>query len=392
LAPGFGPVLFSRRHEGITTKRGPKRRRTEKATSHENEYFKMGFFAAVKATCCAHCGRASTEQTDDRIHRGKLTKLCKMRFRNHCPPDNDAGRAMLVALLRFGLTNEAATKDAPWCEAELPVLEHRAKRMKWCDVGKLLGLTFEEWKKAKLWVLRPVDATDEEVQAWREKRRKESLLKSKAKQCAREIKERQAMLANETTKTTPRQTAILEILIGRDGLPMSVPEMIKEASKSPAFTRTRCRNTTWSNGPPASAIVRNMRDAVHETLNQLERKRAVATDRRPGERGMVRWVTLRKLRNLQPRQDEQAFIFDGKKERRTVGYGSKPKPKTIQRVKPKKPIVALPKKEEKLPCVPTVADNTSKLQPPTLAGCNVIPISERRKSVPMPLPEMARAA
>jgi hypothetical protein len=53
LAPGFGPVLFSRRHEGITTKRGPKKHRTEKATSHENEYFKMGIFAENQAAYAA---------------------------------------------------------------------------------------------------------------------------------------------------------------------------------------------------------------------------------------------------------------------------------------------------------------------------------------------------
>ena len=58
----------------------------------------------------------------------RLYKLCQMRFGNHFLPDNDDGRAMLTALLRFGMTDDSAIRDAPWSVSELPTLKRRGKR------------------------------------------------------------------------------------------------------------------------------------------------------------------------------------------------------------------------------------------------------------------------
>jgi hypothetical protein len=260
----------------------------------------------------------------ERIWRGKLQKLCRLRFGNHFLPDDDDGRAMLTALLRFGVTDENAMEDAPWCSDELPTLKRRARRMKWREVGKLIELTFEEWKHAKLWIMQPIDASELDIQAWRKERDKESSRKSKAKARAKEKQEKDAMLERANAKmetTNPRQDAILEIMIERGGLSsIAVPELMNEARKLPAFTRSQCRNTRWVGGPPASAIVSNLRDAVHETLNQLERKGVVKTYKRPGERGPVRHAELEhSLIWPKARDDEHSFIFDAENERRNVG-------------------------------------------------------------------------
>jgi hypothetical protein len=202
----------------------------------------------------------------------KLQKLCKLRWCNHFIPDSDAGRAMLATLLRFGLTDESAIESAPWCEGELATLKRRARRIpnKWRDsdigreVGKLIDLTFKEWILAKLFMLRPVDASESEIEAWREKRRKESARNRQANRRDKLKRERETMQA-KWQPTTQRQKAILEILIKNHLGPMwrhitSVPELMKEAKKLPAF-----------------AGVKNLRDAIHETLNQLEAKHVIRT-------------------------------------------------------------------------------------------------------------------
>ena len=132
----------------------------------------------------------------ERIWRSRLQKLCRLRHSNHFIPDDDDGRAMLTPLLRFGLTDASAIEDAPW------------------------------WKRR-----------------------------------AKERAEKETMMATgRRQSTTPRQNAILEILIrqhkARAFAIMSVPDLMKEARKLHEFAR-----------------VRNLRDATHETLDQLERKR-----------------------------------------------------------------------------------------------------------------------
>jgi hypothetical protein len=208
----------------------------------------------------AKCQRAKI----DPILLAKLQKLCRLRWCNHYLPDADTGRAMLATLLRFGLTDQNAIECAPWCEAaELSALKRRARRIKWLDVGKLIGLTFKEWKRAKLFLLRPVDASDSDIQAWREERRKVSARNRQAKRREKQKREKEIMQATWQT-TTPRQKAILEILIrhhvAKGFAIKSVPELMKEAKKLSEFAR-----------------VKNLRDAIHETLNQLEAKHAIRT-------------------------------------------------------------------------------------------------------------------
>jgi hypothetical protein len=177
-----------------------------------------------------------------------------------------AAPARATAKKRFGLTDQNAIECAPWCEAaELATLKRRSRRIKWREVGKLIGLTFKEWKRAKLFILRPVDASDSDIQAWREERRKVSARNRQAKRREKQKREKEIMQATWQA-TTPRQKVILEILIrhhvAKGFATKSVPELMKEAKKLSEFAR-----------------VKNLRDAIHETLDQLEAKHAIKTHR-----------------------------------------------------------------------------------------------------------------
>jgi hypothetical protein len=130
--------------------------------------------------------------------RSKLLKLASARWGNHYMPDNDDGRAMLTALLHYGLTDENAAEHAPWCGPdEFARLKRNAQRIEWKgsgkQIGKLICLTFIEWKAAKLWAMRPIDKTEKELDAFRADRTRE--LDRKRKQMKRE--QRETMLLSD---------------------------------------------------------------------------------------------------------------------------------------------------------------------------------------------------
>jgi hypothetical protein len=229
--------------------------------------------------------KTKSQGPHERIWRARLHNLCQMRFGNHFLPDNDKGRAMLTALLRFGLTDDSAIADALWCEAELQTLKRKGRRLKWRDVGRLVGLTFDEWKAAKLWVARPVDVSEADLETWRKQQRKASWSKSKQKAREMEAEQKQVALARARAKPLkPRQAFILKMLVQHNGRPMTVAELTKRASKSNAFTPASYRDTTWCGGPPKHAIVRNLPFVVRRTLEQLKAKGIIETYKRSGKR------------------------------------------------------------------------------------------------------------
>ena len=150
--------------------------------------------------------RSSDNRTLDNIYRGKLTKLCTMRYCNHWLPNNEDGRAMLTALLCFGLTDDGALADAPWSAAELPALKRRARRLKWRDVGKLINLKYSERETCGLWVL-DCDVSRKEVQRRQAEKRKRLEAERKKRKRAERSDEREAMHA-----TPDRRDAIMRIL------------------------------------------------------------------------------------------------------------------------------------------------------------------------------------
>ena len=81
------------------------------------------------------------------------------------------------------------------------------------------------------------------------------------------------------TTTSRREFAILWMLaeIGRWVSMSELVPMVKD-----------CRSFRRPDGWP----LKNLRDAVHVTLDALERQGMVATEQRAGARGQVRWVCL----------------------------------------------------------------------------------------------------
>ena len=227
----------------------------------------------------------------NRIYRAKLSKLCKSRYGNHCLPVGDTGLAMLTALLCFGLTDESAIQDAPWCAAELEGLKRQARRWSWRDVGKLINLTYDEREDYKLWILDPCDVSRKEVQRRQAEKQAKADKERKKRQRLKQREDREAMRS-----TNDRRGAILRMLNDisllfpeRSGVvspPRShspftyqgwapVSRLVELAKQSRAFRR------------PDGKPLRNLRDAVHCTVKGLANNGAIATRLEPGQRGSV---------------------------------------------------------------------------------------------------------
>jgi hypothetical protein len=234
----------------------------------------------------------------------RLKNLCRHRYKGTIfLPDDDAGRSMLMALLQFGLTDEEVAAFGYWCEAELPNLKPHARTLNRLSIGKLIRLTTNELealgKRAPWCIGLPIDQTAEEFEAWMKKRQKDKTTKRKQEQrkCERETKRaeqaaKERRLTKAQAEANPRHAAILGMLTESGGL--TVAELVKRARKSHAFLRPSCRTTTWVKGPPPHAILRNLRDAVHRVLDQLNAKGAIKSGMRAGERGPERlaWMVV----------------------------------------------------------------------------------------------------
>jgi hypothetical protein len=228
------------------------------------------------------------EATVTNLYRRRLARLCNQRFGNHVLSNDDTGRAMLTALLRFGLTDDSANECAPWCETKLPKLKRQARRMKWRDVGKLIGLTTDELVTFNLWITRPADKSPEQYEQWKKARKKEQdKNRAKAARQKRKKQKEAALAIAKKTTTNHRDEAILTMLGDH---PTTVSELVKKASKLNAFVRSG--SATWTNGPPAHAIVRNLPLVIRRTLDRLEAKGAIQTWKRIGNHGPERRIIL----------------------------------------------------------------------------------------------------
>jgi hypothetical protein len=222
----------------------------------------------------------------EHIWRGKLHKLCRLRFNNHFLPDNGDGRAMLTAFLRFGLTDESAIEHAPWLDqAELRKLQRKAKYMKWRKVGALIRLTYAERETCKLWILDPCDVSPEEV-----KRRQDEKRKTRDKDWRKRKREEQRKEREKMRAANDRGDAMLQMLdMGERAFPrkpgiapprfygdwMLVSALVELAKLSRAFRR------------PDGSPLRNMRQTVHRVIKQLVDTGMVDTMRAPGKRGTI---------------------------------------------------------------------------------------------------------
>jgi len=261
-----------------------------------------------------------------RIYRAKLRKLCDLRYGNHYLPDNADGRAMLVALLSLGMTDESAISDAHWCEAELPLLKRRAARMNWRNAGKLIRLSFDEWKdvNVKAWVLRPIDRSEAQLEKWRNDR-------CKAQDSARKKRKReQERSERETARATNDRCEAVLMMLGehiafprkpgvnpprpyapwtyQDWVPVS--RLIELAPQSEAFRR------------PDGKPLRHLRKTIHRTLKQLAEIGVVEIRLGQGQRGKI--TLIRKAIIVgKVERDSVASAFP-QKTQKTRGFSAEP--------------------------------------------------------------------
>lgn len=239
-------------------------------------------------------GRAKKSAKDtDRIYCGRLIKLYRRRWRNRFLPNTAEGRAMLIALLHFGLSPEAAVQLMSWRfeAAELRQLQRRARSVKRSELGRMVKLTYEEREQEQVWSLMPYDVSNEEFQL-RQTVKKEVNNKRRIQRFREEERQRREKMQN----TPSREDAILAMLSGsRDWTPISV--LVKQAETCAAFRRpdgqqvgrswAHARRRPWGFSVGFSG---SLRKVVHRAVTRLEECGEVETELRGGVRGMVRFV------------------------------------------------------------------------------------------------------
>jgi hypothetical protein len=244
----------------------------------------------------------------DWVWRARLTKLNRRRHGNHFIEESDAGRAMLTALLCFGLTAENAMARAPWLEErEFQVLQRAARWMRRSDVGEPINLTIEEWEDCRLWITLPV-ASAEDIAASRKRRKKESWRRSKQKQRDRRRHEAERVKRIETERVKERPDAldhkrrgwILALITHAyeyprrpiDGgaertLSELMKQLIAESRRGGSVVEAFCVGGTW---PPRA--VKNLRYVVWRAVKQLAAAGQIGTRLTRSEHGPERVVWL----------------------------------------------------------------------------------------------------
>jgi hypothetical protein len=244
-------------------------------------------------------GRTVKDSASDRDvnywYRKKLFKLCRKRYGNYFLPNDDDGRALLMVLLRFGLSADEAMEAARWLtEAELRKLKRKAWSVD--NLGALIHLTYAERDYAKLWLLLPDKMTWQQVRKLQRIRDRENAKKRKRRERERELEGLRIM-----TQTTEREVAI-KVMLEMAALPkrrppgiqpppeinypdgwIAVPELAKQASA----LRTFCR--------PDGRPLHGLRQIVRRTLKRLAKRGAIKMEMFGGMRGMVWLVKLPKL-------------------------------------------------------------------------------------------------
>ena len=95
----------------------------------------------------------------------KLLRVHRVRYGTHFISDDDAGRAMVTALLHCGLANDAVAECAPWAtEADLLVLRRDARKMAFDDIWPSIGLTDAERQCLKAWRFWPCDVSRADIE------------------------------------------------------------------------------------------------------------------------------------------------------------------------------------------------------------------------------------
>jgi hypothetical protein len=263
----------------------------------------------------------STRNDPRRFVRSGLKSLCNERFKGY-PPQNDEGRRFMIAQLACGLSDDAAIGFGYWIEAELPELRREAlafldtdreiEKEKKRTLGKFVNMTTKEWVKHKLWQLGdPVDQTPEELKVWWQKRRKEQAEErsqtyrdERKKDKERKKKDRERQIAVAKSDPNPRRGAFKVAIVDYQWTPLS--EVGQRLSRDPALVRTK--RVTFSSTPPVTAMLKNMRSALHRIADDLEEAGEIESKMRPGKYRPERWVRLLEIKENSPKTASQIAV------------------------------------------------------------------------------------
>src|SRR5262245_7293993 len=86
--------------------------------------------------------RFAQKRKANRYDLSKLMKLHRLRCRTYFIRNDEAGRAMFLALLHCGLPDDDARRRAPWAASGLARLRRRACAIPFDDLGPLIRLTY----------------------------------------------------------------------------------------------------------------------------------------------------------------------------------------------------------------------------------------------------------
>jgi hypothetical protein len=304
------------------------------------------------------------ERLQPYVRRG-LYELCFWRYGNDDLADSDDGRAMVIALLRFGIPDADAIRLAPWLtDSELRACKRKAMYMKWADVGPLIKLTDVEREgsgQKKLRHLKPYDISAEDLNKRSADRANEKAAKRAKVHRDKLRNERNAML-----KTDERCKAVRLMLDsihdGKDfkgpGCPppycyeVPLPALVELAKKSEAF---------------AGVSPRSLRVTVHQIVKKLRALRMVKTKLKPGKCGPVLWVQNRRNAVIAQKHQNPVAAQGFLAEKTTVTVST-----IVVEVTP--------------PSLPNLAPNPELASgTKTNAGFNIIPCPNRRFGLSPPL-------
>jgi len=184
-------------------------------------------------------------ETVRRLRYGDVLKLIRYRYGANGVPDDDAGRPDLMELLYLASMAPAGAEKkvsnnielyAPWMQTDevetliqhLSLTPHYQKVRTAEELGRLLHLTNAERERLKLWRIRPVDMTAEQLAEQTEERER---IRRAAQRRNKGIRSKEAYLAELADRPKPWLT---------EGISRRTWERRQKAESQVR----RCRNTS----------------------------------------------------------------------------------------------------------------------------------------------------
>ena len=188
-------------------------------------------------------------ETVRRLRYGDVLKLIRYRYGANGVPDDDAGRPDLMELLYLASMAPAAAEEkvrntielyAPWMQTDeaeeliqhLSLTPHYRKFRTAEELGRLLHLTNAERERLKLWRIRPVDMTAQQLAQQTKERER---IRRAAQRRKKGIRTKEAYLAELADRPKPWLP---------EGISRRTWERRRSSSKSGDVV-TRVRNNTY---------------------------------------------------------------------------------------------------------------------------------------------------